>query len=125
MPCAGGFGTDGSGVGDIRTAASGAWLFERIVTTGRLVLNAAGGSKTGSAAACCYLSSLHTHEINFAPVVARLGQTCEGSTAYLQNSHPLGMLAWLSWIVALLIRLPRCPRTIRGPRGSACRLPAG
>ncbi|MET7243361.1 IS4 family transposase, partial [Methylobacterium sp. EM32] len=47
----------GFGSGDVRTEARGAWLFERIVTTGSVVLSSVGGSEAGTAAAHRYLSS--------------------------------------------------------------------
>ncbi|SFV06242.1 Transposase DDE domain-containing protein [Methylobacterium sp. 174MFSha1.1] len=47
----------GLGSGDVRTEARGAWLFERIVTTGSVVLSTVGGSEAGTAAAHRYLSS--------------------------------------------------------------------
>lgn len=43
--------------GDIRTAARGAWLFERIVETGSLVLRDLGGDRAGEMAAHRFLSS--------------------------------------------------------------------
>jgi hypothetical protein len=42
---------------DPRTAARGAWLFDRIVTTGSLVLRELGGTRAGEVAAHRYLSS--------------------------------------------------------------------
>lgn len=43
--------------GDTRTAARGAWLFERILETGSLVVRDVGGDRTGEIAAHRYLSS--------------------------------------------------------------------
>jgi hypothetical protein len=44
-------------VADPRTASRGAWLFERIVATGSLVLREVGGTRAGEVAAHRYLSS--------------------------------------------------------------------
>ncbi|CAA2100890.1 hypothetical protein MBUL_00899 [Methylobacterium bullatum] len=51
---------DGLGIGDVRTEARGAWLFERIVATGSVVLSAVGGSEAGTASAHRYLTSPRT-----------------------------------------------------------------
>src|ERR1700754_5002911 len=44
---------------DPRTAARGAWLFDRIVATGSLVLREVGETRAGEMAAHRYLSSPH------------------------------------------------------------------
>ena len=52
--------TDGGSIGafgDIRRAARGAWLFERIVATGSLVLRKIGGNRAGEIAAHRFLES--------------------------------------------------------------------
>jgi hypothetical protein len=41
----------------VRTRARGAWLFDRIVTTGSVVLSEIGGGEAGTAAAHRYLTS--------------------------------------------------------------------
>ncbi|TXM73238.1 IS4 family transposase [Methylobacterium sp. WL69] len=51
---------EGLGPGDVRTEARGAWLFERIVSTGSVVLSAVGGSEAGTASAHRYLNSPRT-----------------------------------------------------------------
>lgn len=45
--------------GDVRTAERGAWLFERMVATGSLVLRRLGGTRAGEIAAHRFLSSPH------------------------------------------------------------------
>jgi hypothetical protein len=45
--------------GDVRTAASGAWMFEQIVATGSLVLRKLGGTRAGEISAHRFLSSPH------------------------------------------------------------------
>lgn len=45
--------------GDVRTAASGAWMFEQIVSTGSVVLRKLGGTRAGEIAAHRFLSSPH------------------------------------------------------------------
>ena len=69
---------DGLGVGDIRTEARGAWLFDRIVTTGSVVLSAVGGSEAWDMASsgvgraprgCAGVGTLHP------------GDRCVGGTA--------------------------------------------
>jgi hypothetical protein len=70
---------DGLGAGDIRTAARGAWLFERIVTTGSVVLSAVGGDEAGTAAAHRYLGSRHTSVTAILRAFgARTAQACAG-----------------------------------------------
>ncbi|MGY2050934.1 IS4 family transposase [Methylobacterium sp. JK268] len=70
---------DGLGVGDIRTEARGAWLFDRIVTTGSVVLSTVGGSEAGTAAAHRYLSSPHTSVGAILRAFgARTAQACAG-----------------------------------------------
>jgi len=53
--------------GDVRRAERGAWLFERIVATGSLVLRKVGGDRAGEIAAHRFLESgnplIFTHEI--------------------------------------------------------------
>ena len=48
---------DGFGTGNVATQARGAWLFDRIVTTGSVVLRTVGGDHAGTTAAHRYLSS--------------------------------------------------------------------
>ena len=70
---------EGLGVGDIRTEAREAWLFDRIVTTGSVVLSAVGGSEAGTAAAHRYLSSPHTSVGAILRAFgARTAQACAG-----------------------------------------------
>jgi hypothetical protein len=47
----------GFGIGDVRVAARGAWLLERIVATGSVVLREVGETRAGEMAAHRYLSS--------------------------------------------------------------------
>jgi hypothetical protein len=69
----------GFGPGDVRTEARGRWLFDRIVSTGSVVLSTVGGSEAGTAAAHRYLSSPRT---DWRPIlqafVARTARACEG-----------------------------------------------
>ena len=53
MICAEGIGV----FGDVRRAERGAWLFERIVATGSLVLRTVGGNRAGEIAAHRFLDS--------------------------------------------------------------------
>ena len=48
---------NGLAVGDIRTARRGAWLFERIVATGSLVLRRLGETRAGEMALQRHLAS--------------------------------------------------------------------
>jgi hypothetical protein len=65
--------------GDIRTAARGAWLFERIVETGSLVLRDLGGDRAGEMAAHRFLSSPYVSlEGLVAAVSARTGAAASG-----------------------------------------------
>lgn len=67
------------GMGDIRTAARGAWLFEQIVETGSLVLRDLGGDRAGEIAAHRFLSSPHVSvEGLLAAVSARTGAAAAG-----------------------------------------------
>ncbi|MGH7732704.1 MAG: IS4 family transposase [Gemmatimonadales bacterium] len=65
--------------GDVRTAASGAVLFERIVATGSLVLRRLGGTRAGEVAAHRYLSSPYvTAEGVVEALGARTAEACAG-----------------------------------------------
>ncbi|MGH7017187.1 MAG: IS4 family transposase [Caulobacteraceae bacterium] len=65
--------------GDIRTAARGAWLFERIVETGSVVLRDLGGDRAGEVAAHRFLSSPYVStEGLLAAVSARAGAAAAG-----------------------------------------------
>lgn len=66
-------------VGDVRTAARGAWLFEQIVSMGTVVLKDLGGGRTGEMGAHRFLSSPHVSvEDLIAALSARTGQACRG-----------------------------------------------
>jgi Transposase DDE domain len=57
--------------GDVRRAARGAWLFERIVATGSLVLRRVGGTRAGEIAAHRFLDS---PQVSAAEIIETLGQ---------------------------------------------------
>jgi Transposase DDE domain len=57
--------------GDVRRAERGAWLFERIVATGSVVLRTVGGTRAGEIAAHRFLAS---PRVSAAEIVATLGQ---------------------------------------------------
>ena len=70
---------DGLAVGDVRSEARGAWLFERIVATGSLVLRRVTGTRAGEVAAQRYLGSPHvTPQVLVAAFAARAAQACAG-----------------------------------------------
>ncbi|MCJ2096941.1 IS4 family transposase [Methylobacterium sp. J-072] len=70
---------EGLGVGDIRTEARGAWLFERIVTTGSVVLSEIGGGEAGTASAHRYLTSPRTNVRSILRAFgARTARACTG-----------------------------------------------
>ena len=69
----------GLGSGDVRTEARGAWLFERIVSTGSVVLSTVGGSEAGTAAVHRYLTSPCTDWQGILRAFAvRTAQACAG-----------------------------------------------
>jgi len=57
--------------GDVRRAERGAWLFERIVATGSVVLRRVGGTRAGEIAAHRFLDS---PQVSAAEIIATLGQ---------------------------------------------------
>jgi hypothetical protein len=70
---------DGLAVGDVRSEARGAWLFDRIVATGSLVLRRATGTRAGEVAAQRYLGSPHvTPQVVVGAFAARAAQACAG-----------------------------------------------
>jgi hypothetical protein len=70
---------DGLAAGDVRTAARGGWLFERIVATGSLVLRRLGGTRAGEVAAQRYLASPYvTPQVIISGLSARTAQACAG-----------------------------------------------
>lgn len=67
------------GVGDVRTSARGAWLFDQIVSLGTLVLKDLGGDRAGEVAAHRYLSSPYvTSQGVLEALGARTGEACVG-----------------------------------------------
>ena len=69
----------GFGVGDVRTSARGAWLFEQMVSLGTVVLKDLGGGRAGEIAAHRYLSSPHvTSERVLETLGGRTGEACAG-----------------------------------------------
>ena len=67
------------GVGDVRTSARGAWLFDQIVSLGTLVLKDLGGGRAGEMAAHRYLSSPYvTTQGVLEALGARTGEACAG-----------------------------------------------
>ncbi len=70
---------DRLGPGDIRTSARGAWLFDRIVSLGTLVLKDLGGGRAGEMAAHRYLSSPYvTSQGVLEALGSRTGEACAG-----------------------------------------------
>ncbi len=67
MVCAEGIGV----FGDVRRAERGAWLFERIVATGSLVLRTVGGNRAGEIAAHRFLDS---PRVSAAEIIGTLGR---------------------------------------------------
>jgi hypothetical protein len=66
-------------VGDVRTAACGAWLFEQIVSMGTVVLKDLGGGRKGEMAAHRFLSSPHVSVAGMVSALsARTAQACRG-----------------------------------------------
>src|SRR5260221_4200290 len=65
--------------GDVRRGARGEWLFERVMSTGSLVLRQIGGDRAGEVAVNRFLSSPEgsTAEI-VATVGWRTGERCRG-----------------------------------------------
>jgi hypothetical protein len=65
--------------GDVRRAARGAWLFDRIVATGSLCLRKVGGDRAGEIAAHRFLDS---PQVGAAEIIAtlsgRTGERCQG-----------------------------------------------
>jgi len=57
--------------GDVRRAERGAWLFERIVATGSVVLRRVGGTRAGEIAAHRFLDA---PQVSAAEIIATLGQ---------------------------------------------------
>lgn len=67
------------GLGDVRTAARGAWLFEQIVATGSLVLRELGQDRAGEVSIQRYLSSPYaTAELILSALGERTGLACVG-----------------------------------------------
>ena len=67
------------GVGDVRTSARGAWLFDQIVSLGTLVLKDLGEGRAGEVAAHRYLSSCCVTSQGILEVLgARTGEACVG-----------------------------------------------
>ena len=67
------------GVGDVRTSARGAWLFDQIVSLGTLVLKDLGEGRAGEVAAHRYLSSCCvTTQGILEALGARTGEACAG-----------------------------------------------
>jgi hypothetical protein len=65
--------------GDVRRAERGAWLFERIVATGSLVLRRVGGTRAGEIAAHRFLDSPQvTAEEIIETLARRTGERCHG-----------------------------------------------
>ncbi|MCJ2133353.1 hypothetical protein MKK69_04630 [Methylobacterium sp. J-026] len=96
---------EGLGVGDIRTEARGAWLFDRIVTTGSVVLSTVGGSEAGTAAAHRYLSSPHTSVGAILRAFgARTAQACAGRAVWqMRNGHPAAAAGFVLLVTAYRI----------------------
>jgi Transposase DDE domain len=66
-------------ISDPRTAARGAWLFDRIVSTGSLVLREVGETRAGEMATHRYLSSPHvTTEVIVSALAARTQKASAG-----------------------------------------------
>jgi hypothetical protein len=56
--------------GDVRRAERGAWLFDRIVATGSLVLRKVGGDRAGEMAAHRFVDS---HAVTAGEIIETLG----------------------------------------------------
>jgi len=70
---------DRLGIGDVRTAARGAWLFDQIVSLGTVVLKDLGGGRAGEMAAHRYLSSPYvTTQGVLEALGSRTGEACAG-----------------------------------------------
>ena len=71
---------EGIGVfGDVRRAERGAWLFERIVATGSLVLRTVGGNRAGEIAAHRFLDSPRVSAAKIIGTLGRrTGERCRG-----------------------------------------------
>ena len=75
MICAEGIGV----FGDVRRAERGAWLFERIVATGSLVLRTVGGNRAGEIAAHRFLDSPRVSAAEIIGTLGRrTGERCRG-----------------------------------------------
>src|ERR1700757_4599867 len=65
--------------GDVRRAERGAWLFDRIVATGSLVLRKVGGDRAGEMAAHRFIDS---HAVTAGEIIetlgTRTGERCQG-----------------------------------------------
>lgn len=67
------------GFGDVRRAERGAWLFDRIVATGSLVLRKVGGDRAGEIAAHRFLDSPQVRAEEIIETLAqRTAQACHG-----------------------------------------------
>jgi len=67
------------GFGDVRRAERGAWLFERIVATGSLVLRRVGGTRAGEIAAHRFLDSPQVRPAEIIETLGRrTGERCRG-----------------------------------------------
>jgi hypothetical protein len=65
--------------GDVRRAERGAWLFDRIVATGSLVLRKVGGDRAGEMAAHRFVGShAVTPEEIIETLGIRTGERCQG-----------------------------------------------
>ena len=65
--------------GDVRRAERGAWLFERIVSTGSLVVRKVGGDRAGEMAAHRFLASRAVTAIEIIETLGmRTGERCQG-----------------------------------------------
>ena len=73
-------GSEGIGVfGDVRRAGRGAWLFDRIVATGSLVLRTVGGNRAGEIAAHRFLDSPRVSAVEIIETLGRCtGERCRG-----------------------------------------------
>ena len=67
------------GIGDVRVAARGEWLLERMVATGSLVVRKLGGDRAGEVAVHRFLSSPYVSvEAIVGTLVARTAEQCRG-----------------------------------------------
>src|SRR6266581_5165898 len=64
--------------GDVRRAERGAWLFDRIVSTGSLVFRKVGGDRAGEMAAHRFLASPATALEIIETLGMRTGERCWG-----------------------------------------------